>query len=54
MQVLREDNALLKRQNDSLSNQFREQAKKFDQEDGLGNLSDDYIDSYKREIENLK
>ena len=53
LQVLRDDNAMLKRQNDGLSEQYRDQARRFDQDD-IKHLSQDYIDSYKRQIENLK
>jgi len=54
LQVLRDDNAMLKRQNDSLSDQYRDQARVYDKDQGLDTLTDDYIDSFKRQIENLK
>ena len=53
LKVLKEDNAMLKRQNDSLSEQYREQARRFDQDEGIDHLSDDYVDSFKKQIENL-
>lgn len=45
---------MLKRQNKDLSEQYREQAKRYDSEDGLGDITDDYIGSFKKEVSDLQ
>ena len=51
--MLKQDKQLLQRQNNQLSDAYRDQAQRYDRDDGLNKLTDDYIDSYKKQIENL-
>ena len=44
---------MMKRQNADLSQQYREQAKRYDQENNIDRLTDDYVDSFKKQIDNL-
>ena len=46
LKVLREDNDVLKRQNADLSEQYREQAERMDQNKDIDKVTDDFIDSY--------
>ena len=52
--VLREDNEMLKRQNRDLADQYRDQAKKFDQDGQLDGISDQYTNSFKKQIAHLQ
>lgn len=45
---------MLKRQNKDLADQYREQAKKMDQDGSLDNVSDRYVNSFKKQIDNLQ
>ena len=51
--MLRQDKDMMKRQNADLSQQYREQAKRYDQENNIDRLTDDYVDSFKKQIDNL-
>ena len=51
--MLTQDKELLQKQNDQLAEAYREQATRYDRDEALGKLSDDYIGSYKRQIDNL-
>ena len=46
--MLRQDKDMMKRQNADLSQQYREQAKRYDQENNIDRLTDDYVDSFKK------
>ena len=48
MRVLREDNDMYKRQNRDLADQYREQAKKYDHDGQIDNISDQYTDSFRK------
>ena len=37
-----------------MSEQYREQAKRYDQEEGLDQITDDYINSFKKEVSDLQ
>ena len=37
-----------------MSEQYREQAKRYDQEEGLDQITDDYINSFKKEVDDLQ
>ena len=54
LKVLREDGTILKRQNKDLSEQYKDQAKRMDANEGIDKVTDDFIDSYQRQIDDLQ